>query len=333
MNLGKELIKTIAGFSYKNLMAVLPRRKEFRLIFMYHRVVEKLPDGLHDPALFVTADTLEMHIQEIARQFEIVPIDDIISDTGAGKRLCAFTFDDGWHDNYDCAFAVLKKYRVPATIFIPVNMISSQQTFWFQNLWELASRVVLHDHGELFIDYFRRHAPSWRRTGIRLEQIYDLANELKKLPAEKLDAIVLKGYDRLGIQPSTTDTIMKWEHVREMGRFGITFGSHGLNHNILTQLTHDAKCEEVTKSFDLLQQAGVAMTPFFSYPNGNWDSEAVSLVKQAGYKGAVTTELGFNARSTNPYLLKRIALHEDISHTPSLLWFRTFQALTAKQSL
>jgi peptidoglycan/xylan/chitin deacetylase (PgdA/CDA1 family) len=330
---GKELIKTIAGFSFKNLFTALPLRKDLRLIFMYHRVVEKLPDGLHDPALFVTANTLEMHIREIARQFEIVPIDDIISGSGAGKRLCAFTFDDGWHDNYDCAFAVLKKYRVPATIFIPVNMISLRQTFWFQNLWELASRVVLLDHGELFIDYFRSHTPSWHRTGMGLEQIYDLADELKKLPAEELDAIVLKGYERLGIQPSTTDTIMNWEHVREMGRSGITFGSHGLHHNILTQLAYQSKYEEVVKSLNVLHHADVAVAPFFSYPNGNWDSEAVSLVKQAGYKGAVTTELGFNALSTNPYLLKRVALHEDISHTPSLLWFRTFQALTAKQSV
>jgi peptidoglycan/xylan/chitin deacetylase (PgdA/CDA1 family) len=333
MNSGKELIKTIAGFSFKKLFTVLPFRKDLRLIFMYHRVVEKLPNGLHDPALFVTADTLEMHIREIARQFEIVPINDIIADVSTGKRLCAFTFDDGWYDNYDCAFAVLKKYRVPATIFIPVNMISLQQTFWFQNLWELASRVVLHDNRELFIDYFRSHAPSWHRTGMGLEQIYDLANELKKLPAEKLDTIVQKGYERLGIQPSTTDTIMKWEQVREMGRFGITFGSHGLHHNILTQLAYESKCEEVAKSLDVLHHADVAVTPFFSYPNGDWDAEAVSLVKQAGYKGAVTTELGFNASSTNPYLLKRVALHEDISHTPSLLWFRTFQALTAKQTM
>ncbi len=327
------MIKTIAGFSFKNLLTVLPRRKDLRLIFMYHRVVEKLPAGLHDPALFVTANTLEMHIREIARQFEIVPIDDIITAAGRGKRLCAFTFDDGWHDNYDCAFAVLKKYRVPATIFIPVSMVSLQQTFWFQNLWELASQVVLHDHRELFIDYFRSHAPSWRQTGIGLEQIYDLANELKKLPAKKLDTIVLKGYERLGINPSTSDTVMKWEQIREMGRFGITFGSHGLHHNILTQLAYDAKCEEVAKSLDVLRHADVAVTPFFSYPNGNWDAEAVSLVKQAGYKGAVTTELGFNAPSTNPYLLKRVALHEDISHTSSLLWFRTFQALIARQSV
>jgi peptidoglycan/xylan/chitin deacetylase (PgdA/CDA1 family) len=333
MNSGKELIKTIAGFSFQKLLTVLTSRKDLRLIFMYHRVVQQSPAGLHDPALFVTANTLEMHIREIARHFEIVPIDSIIAPADKGKRLCAFTFDDGWHDNYDSAFAVLKKYRVPATIFIPVSMVSLKQSFWFQNLWELASHVASHGNHEIFIDYFRKHTPSWRLAGIGLENIYDLTNELKRLPAKKLDTIVLQGYERLGIKPSSSGTIMNWEQIREMGQYGITFGSHGLHHNILTQLSYDAKCDEVTKSFEGLHRAEVAVAPFFSYPNGNWDAEAVSLVKQAGYKGAVTTELGFNASSTNPYLLKRIALHEDISHTASLLWFRIFQALIARQSV
>lgn len=300
---------------------------------MYHRVVEKLPAALHDPAMFVTANTLEMHIREISRYFKIVPIDDVIAGTGRGKRLCAFTFDDGWHDNYDNAFAVLKKYSVPATIFIPVNMVSLPQAFWFHNLWELASQVDSNEHRELFIDYFRNHAPTWRRMGIGLEEIYELMNELKKLPAKMLDTIVLKGYERLRIKVPSSDSIMKWEQIREMGRDGITFGSHGLHHNILTQLSYDSKCEEVAKSLDVLQHSDVAVTPFFSYPNGDWDAEAVSLVKQAGYRGAVTTELGFNALSTNPYLLKRIDLHEDISHNSSLLWFRIFQALMARQSV
>jgi hypothetical protein len=89
----------------------------------------------------------------------------------------------------------------------------------------------------------------------------------------------------------------------------------------------------VAKSLDVLHHADVAVALFFSYPNGDWDDEAVSLVKAAGYKGAVTTELGCNGASTNPYLLRRVALHEDISRTSPLLWFRIFQALTARKSV
>jgi len=120
---------------------------------------------------------------------------------------------------------------------------------------------------------------------------------------------------------------MNWDEIREMSQQGITFGSHGLHHNILTQLDSDAKYDEVVNSLHVMQNANVALTPFFSYPNGNWDDETVSLVKQAGYKGALTTELGYNVPLMDPYLLKRIAIHEDISRTSSLLWFRIYQAV------
>ena len=327
MNVGKKIVKSFVGISFEKLLKAVPSFNNLRLIFMYHRVVEKPPVGLHDPALIVTSRTLDMHISEISKYFQIVPIDGILAPTGGGKRLCTITFDDGWHDNYDAAFAVLKKYQVPATIFIPVNLVSSQQNFWFQNLWDLASRVDRDGTSSDFVEYFRGLVPSWRRPGISLEQIYELTHELKSKSAEKLDALVLQAYERLGVTLPSTRYIMSWEQIREMSKEGITFGSHGLHHYILTQLNHDTKSKEVVNSFHALQNAKVAMTPFFSYPNGNWDEEALSLVRQAGYRGAVTTSIGSNGLSTNPYLLKRIAIHEDISHTASLLWFRIFQAV------
>jgi peptidoglycan/xylan/chitin deacetylase (PgdA/CDA1 family) len=327
MNLIKRIVKSAAGISFEKLLTAVPYFNDLRLIFMYHRIVEKPPIGLHDPALFVTSETLEMHLREISKYFNIVSLDNIVAPDAEKKRLCAITFDDGWVDNYDFAFAVLKKYRVPATIFIPVNMVVSNPTFWFQNLWDLASRITNNGKSTDFIQYFSGHVPSWGRPGIGFEQIYDLTNELKRLPASKLDTIVLQAYERLGIKLPITRYIMNWDQIHEMSQHGITFGSHGLHHYILTQLNYDTKHEEVVNSFGALQNAKIAMTPFFSYPNGNWDDETLSLVKQAGYQGAVTTELGFNMPSTNPYLLKRIAIHEDISHTSSLLWFRIFQAV------
>jgi peptidoglycan/xylan/chitin deacetylase (PgdA/CDA1 family) len=39
-------------------------------------------------------------------------------------RTIAITFDDGFQDNYRYAFAILKKYNLPATIFIIVNEVA-----------------------------------------------------------------------------------------------------------------------------------------------------------------------------------------------------------------
>jgi peptidoglycan/xylan/chitin deacetylase (PgdA/CDA1 family) len=327
----KNTIKAVFGYLFKHLLSSNVF-KGLKIIIMYHRVCGRIPEGLHDPAMFVTADAFDMHLRELKQYFDIVPLDRAIESSGEKERLCVITFDDGWADNYEHAFPVLKKHNVPATVFIPVEVIGSKSSYWFQNIWDLASQVRTNGKSAGFLRYFSGYFPSWRPHGIGQEQIVDLIRELKSLRADKLDDIMLKAYGELGINWPTGGQVMTWEQIRAMGREGITFGSHGLHHYILPQLNHGAKRQEVMDSLHVLERADVAISPFFSYPNGNWDDETQSLVKKAGYKGAVTTQLGHNAYLTNPYLLKRIAIHEDISNTASLFWFRILQAAISRDA-
>jgi peptidoglycan/xylan/chitin deacetylase (PgdA/CDA1 family) len=327
----KKNIKTAAGFIFQRLLS-MNVFKGLKIIIMYHRVCGRMPEGPHDPAMFVTADSLDMHLRELKQYFDIVSLERAIESPGEKERFCAITFDDGWADNYEHAFPVLKKHEVPATVFIPFEVIGSKSGYWFQNIWDLASQVSTNGKSADFLRYFSEHASSWRPQGFGQEQIIGLIRELKSLPAEKLDYIISKAYGDLGIKRPTDQQVMTWEQIRAMGREGVTFGSHGLHHYILPCLNHGAKSQEVIDSLHFLKRANVAISPFFSYPNGNWDDETQSLVEKAGYKGAVTTQLGHNVSLTNPYLLKRIAMHDEISNTVSLLWFRILQAAISRDA-
>jgi peptidoglycan/xylan/chitin deacetylase (PgdA/CDA1 family) len=322
----KNIVKAAAGTVFKQLLSINAFRN-LSIILMYHRVCSRIPEGLHDPAMFITSDTFDMHLRELRRYFEIVPLERFVEAPGKQERLCAITFDDGWADNYEHAFPVLKKHDVPATVFIPAEVIDSNGSYWFQNIWDMASQAGADGKSAGFLRYFSSHAPSWHPQGIGQEEIVDLIDKLKSLPSEKLDGIILRAYGELGIEQSSGGQVMNWNQVREMGRQGIAFGSHGLHHYILPQLPQRAKRHEVVDSLRVLQQAGIAVAPFFSYPNGDWDDETRLLVEQAGYQGGVSTRLGCNAPSTDRCLLKRIPIHEDISNTSSLLWFRIFQAV------
>jgi peptidoglycan/xylan/chitin deacetylase (PgdA/CDA1 family) len=110
----------------------------------------------------------------------------------------------------------------------------------------------------------------------------------------------------------------------------MTFGSHGVNHRILTFLGSTTKRKEIVQSMEMLRNRNIPVVPWFSYPNGNWDEESVRLLSEAGYKGATTTQLGCCHQKNNPFLMSRVGLHDFISHTPSLLWFRLFQAIVRK---
>ncbi|MCK4787019.1 MAG: polysaccharide deacetylase family protein [Desulfobacteraceae bacterium] len=323
------MVKRILGWFFKTAVFNLGLLEDLNIILMYHRVVDQLPNGLHDSGMFVTSNTLKMHINEISRFFKIVPLESLLKKTKHRGRQCAFTFDDGWIDNYDVAFPILKANKIPATIFLPVNHIGRHKAFWFQHLWSIADIMQEKGSKAEFIDHFKSVTPSWRLMGTGYKEVSNLAEKMKQIPADEIDAIVEQAYDKFGVPFNGQRDIIDWNDVLKMGEKGITFGSHGLNHYILPTLNHTKKKRELFDSLEILQSKAVQVSPFLSYPNGNWDDESLNLVSKAGYLGAVTTRLGCNTPQTHAYLLNRISLHEYISHTPALFWFRIFQAVFA----
>ncbi len=157
----KNNIKTLGGKLFEEIFPLYPGLKNIKIILLYHRVVTETPKGLYDPGLFVTASTFEMHINEIKRLFKIVPLENIIQSNGREGRLCAITFDDGWIDNYEVAFPIIKKYQIPITIFISPETIGSNLFFWSESLWSLANRVVANGGELVFINYFHDLIPIW----------------------------------------------------------------------------------------------------------------------------------------------------------------------------
>lgn len=328
----KNIVKMAGGRVFPTFMTAFGGFKEARIILMYHQVVKSSSSIDCDPALFVTPYSLDMHIRELSRFFEIVSLEKILENK-PGKRLCAITFDDGWRDNYDVAYPVLKKYSAPATIFIPPNMIGKTSQYWFDEVFLLSSKATGNGIAGDFISYFGTFVQTWNPGKLDTETTCDLIAKMKDLPGGELEGLVSEAYSKLSIKRSDKRTTLSWDEIYEMGENGITFGAHGLNHYILPRINSETKSNEIYDSFRILKGKKVALSPFFSYPNGDWDVESLKLVKEAGYMGAVTTKLGANTSSTDPFLMNRIALHEDISCTTSLLWYRIFQAISSVSHL
>lgn len=332
MQLYKNMVKMAGGRVFSGFMTAFGGFKEARIILMYHRVLKSSSSLGCDPALFVTPSSLDMQISEISRFFEIVSLDKVLENK-PGKRLCAITFDDGWRDNYDVAYPVLKKYSAPATIFIPPNMIGKAKQYWFDEISLLSSKATKNGIAGGFISYFRTFIHEWSPDKLDTATTCDLIAKMKNLPANELEGIVGEAYAKLSLKRSDERTTLSWDEIYEMGENGITFGPHGLNHYILPRINSETKSNEIYDSFRILKDKKVALSPFFSYPNGDWDVESLKLVKEAGYMGAVTTRLGTNTSSTDPFLMNRIGLHEDISCMSSLLWYRIFQAVSSVSHL
>lgn len=261
----------------------------------------------------------------------IVSIDKILNPCEK-SNLCSITFDDGWLDNYETAFPILKKYKIPATIFITVNYIDTFNKFWFDSLFASANIAIKNKKEMQFIDYFKKNIKSWNYDYITIQSVISLAESLKSIPPAMIDKLVDNYLESNKIDFPKTKKVLGWDEIREMGAYGITFGSHGLNHDIISMVDNEAKAGIINKSFDILNKKNINFIPYFSYPNGNWNLDTLNFLKLSRYKGAVTTQLGNNKKKTNPFLLKRIGLCDINSYDADLLWFNIGKAICTPSS-
>ena len=55
------------------------------------------------------------------------------------RRAVLVTFDDGWRDNLDYAYPLLRRFGMPATLFTATEMLDEKSVCWWQEvlLWAL----------------------------------------------------------------------------------------------------------------------------------------------------------------------------------------------------
>ena len=96
-----------------NALSSRPRAR----ILMYHSIADD-PSDLHS----VLPEAFEQHMQFLASKRAVVPLDQLVAGLRAEGRLphnaVAITFDDGWDNTYTTAYPILRRYNLPATVFI-----------------------------------------------------------------------------------------------------------------------------------------------------------------------------------------------------------------------
>jgi len=89
-------------------------------IAMYHSVN---PEASPKNLLAVSTATFERQMQFLKNNhYNVLPLESVATLVKERKKIppgtIAITFDDGYKDNYIYAFPILKKYNLPATLFI-----------------------------------------------------------------------------------------------------------------------------------------------------------------------------------------------------------------------
>lgn len=325
----KNTIKSSIGFLFKFYCGVYNPFKNKTTILMYHRVFDP-PDGyIYDSSMFVKPQSFELHIQELSKYFKFKSIDDPICHQYK-LPCCIITFDDGWLDNYTNAYPILKKYNIPGTIFLPLEFVDNSEDFWFHKIALLINEAKNVGDEKRFILIINEILKIDIQDELNESVLLNITRALKSYAPARIDEIILEIEKQFMFDNRNNIQLLTWEQIREMSENNISFGSHTLNHTILTNIKVDDQQREIFDSFKRLKEKEwVNLSMYFCYPNGNYNDSIINFTKEAGYIGATTTDLGVNSKNQNRYTLKRVELHDEVSNSVNLLWFRLFQSLFA----
>jgi peptidoglycan/xylan/chitin deacetylase (PgdA/CDA1 family) len=88
---------------------------------------------------------------------------------------------------------------------------------------------------------------------------------------------------------------LDWEELRALAKEPlVTIGSHTLAHPYLPRLPPDAARAEIAESRERIGRQLGRPVEFFCYPSGDFGARELSLVREAGYRAAVTVAPGAN---------------------------------------
>ncbi len=301
------------------------------VILTYHRVisVKELNQNFIQPGMYVRADVFEKQMQFLKEHFQILSFTELLNlwnekTFDETKRYCVITFDDGWLDNYTNAYPVLKKYDIPATIFLPTAFISTDKWFWPDKisylLMNFCNSSKIHEFGESLRKLLSKY--DWL-SSLNIEKIDSAIESCKNLPEEDVDCLIREMSNILGLKIPDERLLINWKEIKKISKHGVSFGSHSCNHKILTKLSTTEIKKELEDSLHTLQKKRINYIPVFCYPNGSYNKEITVMVKAAGYQAAVSTHFGFeNDLPQDLFSLKRIGIHNDISSTIPLFAYR-----------
>jgi peptidoglycan/xylan/chitin deacetylase (PgdA/CDA1 family) len=257
-------------------------------------------------------DVFEAQIRYICKHYRIVSIDELadeLHNPTSDRQAVAVTFDDGYRSCYSEAFPILRKYRIPATIYLTVDAVDSGVVSWYDRIF-LALQLAAADTLQI--------PPTWpcrldfRSVYTRLRTAEQIIRYLRSIPDERR----VEACERLERQVSLPQTeleghMLSWEQVREMQTENIGFGSHTLTHPVMSRLATTEAERQLRESKKILEERTGQPVRHFAYPFGqpaDCGSLAATMLAPLGYRTAATTCLGANGAETNPYYLMRVAV-------------------------
>lgn len=299
------------------------------LILTYHRISSHSSDRNFSGScsLAVSLDIFERQIRYLKEHYILVSLDSLIGYirngvlNGNATKMAALTFDDGYKDTYELAYPILRKYDVPATIFLTTQYLDRETV----NLWwcELAD-LISEYKGKVIIRYKEREYSWFIDSARKRRECYGRLGEIfmSQGPAEQDEFMKeLREQFKAKGKENHKSLMLTWDMVKEMVGSGlISIGNHTVSHPALSTLSKDAQEEEIRNAKQRLEDVLGIKISSFAYPYGareHYSHESIDIVKKY-HDYAVTTVLRELKNGAGSYLyeLPRTGVLRNLRYFP-----------------
>ena len=273
------------------------------VVLCYHglRSASRATDDIPFANLHVTDETFDAHCRLIAETCHPIDLaafsDAQTTHRALPPRPVLITFDDGYRSVFEIARPVLRRYRLPAAVFVCSDPVKEQRLFWFD--------AVARATGEAAVEAVRALPDEARQAAAD-------ACETKAAPGDPL-------------APMTSD------QVRQLADEGFAIGVHTSSHAPLAHASPELQQQELESCRTTLESWTGQRVDTLAYPWGapriDYSAQTLVIAERLGFTTAFNTKPDF-ARPGEPalersrFVMLAAVSAADLAHRMAYAWPR-----------
>lgn len=294
----------------------LTRRSRWRsrrlLIIGYHGL-SRFDEHLWNPGLYITPERFEARLTAIRKGgFNVLKLNDAVSLLASDElpsNSVVMTFDDGFNDFHTLAEPLLKRYEIPATLYLTTFHARFQSPVFDP----MCSYLLWKGSSQAFDATSFTEAGGTRDISTDTQRIL-VAQEIRryalrqKLDAAEKDALLARMANVLKIDYQELVAkrmfhIMSQKELEELDRDLIDIELHTHTHKV--PLDKSTFFQEIDRNRSHITSLRRPPQGHFCYPSGIVDPKFTEWLKELGVLSATTCFHGLAEPSNDPFMLPR----------------------------
>ncbi len=288
-------------FTFRTVLGAAGLAQRRLSIVLFHRVL-----SAPDPLLASEPDSARFAEQVgwLSANFNILTVREAAERLFAGtlpRRALCITFDDGYRDNADNALPVLQRCGVPATFFVTTHYMDGGM------MWNDRVIEAIRAWPEPELDLGTGAGGRMMLPAERGAAVDPALAGLKYQPFAERERLASALLERSGA--SERRLMMNPAEIRRLADAGMEIGGHTESHPILCAIDDAEAHRQIAANKSTLEDILGEPIVTFAYPNGrphrDYDARHVAMLRECGYRYALTTAPGTARSDSDPLQIPR----------------------------